>query len=83
MILAGLSFALLWVNEAHAARMDQLLTFAKRRLKASASPARADNLRELVHAAGVSSTGQTLRLEDWGGLTAPANSAKLRAVACV
>lgn len=75
-----MSICILWLNEGHAVRMDQLFTFAARRLRAvPASPALAENVRELVFVTGEARTGDTLQLNDWALLEAPQGSAKLRA----
>eukprot|EP00931_Biecheleriopsis_adriatica_P065254 TRINITY_DN39841_c0_g1_i1.p1 TRINITY_DN39841_c0_g1~~TRINITY_DN39841_c0_g1_i1.p1 ORF type:complete len:539 (-),score=95.32 TRINITY_DN39841_c0_g1_i1:65-1681(-) len=75
-----MSVGILWLNEGHAVRMDQLVTLARRRLRASpAAPASDENLRELIFATGISETKDTISLGAWAGLKAPPGSAKLRA----
>jgi len=81
LICAAVSFSLLWLNEGHAARMDQLMIFLHRRTRdVPAAPADAQNLRHPVFINGEGRTDNTLVLEEWGNLTAPPNSAKLRAM---
>lgn len=72
--------SLLWRNEGHAVRIDQLLQFAKRKVKTvPPAPANKDNLRELVFVTGESRTSTALQLTDWGNFKAPAGSAKISA----
>mmetsp|Transcript_112794 Transcript_112794/g.224365 ORF Transcript_112794/g.224365 Transcript_112794/m.224365 type:complete len:536 (-) Transcript_112794:136-1743(-) len=74
-----MSIMILWRNEGHAVRVDQLLLFAKRRVKEVSSAASSSNLRDLVCVQGTSSTTDCLVLNNFN-VTAPANSIKLRAV---
>jgi len=79
-ICFGMSVGILWLNEGHVVRLHQLMGFAKRRVKeVPAKPAAAENDRELVFLKGESETTDSLALQDYCKLSAPANSAKLRA----
>ena len=81
---AAISFVLLWMNEGHAVRMDQLLQFATRRVRSiQASPASVENRRHFVFLNGEARTADRLMLPEWGSLSAPPNAFKLRATALI
>lgn len=79
--LLPMAFALLWLNEGHAVRMNLMLAFLHRKVKSvEGAQAHTDDQRKPVFVTGEGRTEDTLTLEEWGDLTAPANSVKLRAM---
>ena len=78
-ICAGIAFSLLWLNEGHAVKIEQLLDLVRRRVREIGTSALPENERHLVFLNGDARTTDQLVLPEWGGVSAPANSAKLRA----
>ncbi|CAE7487936.1 TMEM43, partial [Symbiodinium pilosum] len=78
-ICAAIAFCLLWLNEGHAVRIEQLLDLVRRRVREIGPSAAPENERHLVFLQGNARTTDELVLPEWGSVCAPANSAKLRA----
>ncbi|CAE7798168.1 TMEM43 [Symbiodinium sp. CCMP2592] len=80
-ICAGIAFTLLWLNEGHAVRIEQLLDLVRRRVIEIGPTAVPGNQRQLVYLQGDATSADQLVLSEWANISAPANSAKLRAQA--
>ena len=78
-ICAGIAFTLLWLNEGHAVRIEQLLDLVRRRVIEIGPTAVPGNQRQLVYLQGDAASADQLVLPEWANISAPANSAKLRA----
>ncbi|CAE7234401.1 Tmem43 [Symbiodinium sp. CCMP2456] len=80
-ICACIAFSLLWLNEGHAVRIEQLLDLVRRRVIEIGPTAVPGNQRQLVFLHGDATSADQLVLPEWANISAPANSAKLRAQA--
>lgn len=80
-ICACIAFSLLWLNEGHAVRIEQLLDLVRRRVIETGPTAVPGNQRQLVFLQGDATSADQLVLPEWANISAPANSAKLRAQA--